>query len=205
MLQIKSKSRLLDNAVSCLKDWRFLGVSLINMLRMLLTYGVMFTVLELHLSIHLGMSIEIIGFVLAGRTGGYIFSALNSGYVTRRIGRNQVIAIGLFIEAFCFSLFPLVENFEQALLLATINGMGEGFVFTGLVVMMSRLVQQTARSVAVGIYRTLMDVGGIAGPIIFAFLYTVCDAWTVFLSAFFVVLLSAAILAIISKRPECNI
>lgn len=199
-LQRTPEFKPLEDAVSCLKNWRLFGVSFMHLLETLVMQGIVFTVLQLYLSMQLKMSIEAIGLVLAGRTGSYIFATLSSGHLAGRTGRKPLIAVSFLTEAFCFCMFPMITGFEQAFLLTTLCGAAEGFVFTNLLVMMSELVPQTARVVAVGIYCTFIDIGGIAGPIIFALLYTIYNAWAAFLTASFVFLLSVAILVMIRSK-----
>lgn len=191
-----------EDTVTCLRNWRLVAVSFINMSRMLVIQGIFFTVLQLHLNMELNMSIEAIGLVLGGRTGGIVMATMASGFVGERTGSKPLIAASLLTEACCLCLFPTVTSFEQVLLLATVGGIASGFIFTSLMVMMSELVAPYMRGVALGIYRTFMDVGGIVGPIMFAFLYTFYDAWTAFVAAALVFLLCVLVLAIVRHEPN---
>jgi len=188
--------------VSCLRNRRLVAVSFINMSRMLVIQGVFFTVLQLHLNTELNMSIEAIGLVLGCRTGGIMMSTIASGFVAERTGSKPLIAASLIAEACCLCLFPIVTSLEQVMLLATVGGIASGFIFTSLTVVMSELVAPSVRGVALGVYRTFMDVGGIVGPIMFAFLYTVYAAWTAFLAAALVFLFCVLVLAIVRHEPN---
>ena len=186
----KSELRPFRSAIAGMKNRGLIAVSFVNMSKNLVTQGIIFTVFQLYLNSQLNMSLEIIGLILAARMGSYICATLVSGHAAEKLGRKRLIAANLLIEAVCLSLYTITYNFGQVLILTIIEGAASGFVFANLIVLMSEFVEPSTRGIAVGVYRTFMDIGGILGPIIFMLLYTYFSAAAAFLSAGFVFLLS---------------
>ena len=78
----------------------------------------------------------------------------------------------------------MMRTFTEAIILATLDGAGEGFTFIPLLLFMSDLVPASIYNGAIGLYRTFQDIGGILGPIIFIILYTLADVYPPFWGAF---------------------
>lgn len=194
------KSSTLKKNLGGLKSWSLFAVNFVNLSRMLVTQGVMLTAFPLYLDTHLNMSLESIGLVIGVRTGGLICATLISGRLSDRMGRKPLIAGGLILGGVCLYLYTLASSFEETMILATLDGVGSGFIFVPLTVLMSELVSPSVHSGAIGLYRTFMDIGGLLGPIIFMLLYALVDAYTPFWTASTLFFFNTIIIVLIKKN-----
>ena len=162
---------LLD-ALSSLKSWPVFVVCLICLTRMLIMSGLMSTVFQLYLHENLGFGVSFIGIIVGARTAGTIVATLASGHLSDRFGRKRIIFLGLVLQAPCLYAYTLVRPFETVLLIGFVDALGAGLTWITLTVLLSDIVKPEYRGVALGFYRTFMDVGGIMGPIVFMLIAT---------------------------------
>jgi len=194
-----AKNVNLGNAVVSLKSWGLIATSFINLCRVLVTQGVMQTVIQLYLKTQLNASLEFIGLLLGLKTLGMVVATFISGHLADKIGAKPLVIIGCMIDGACLYLYPQVSDLQLLLLLATIDGSGTGFVSTSLIVLMSEQVPASVRSGAVGVYRTFMDIGGIIGPIIFMMVYNSLGASAPFTIASVVIFSNIAIALVVKS------
>jgi MFS family permease len=190
----------LNETLFRLGNWRLIALSYINLSRTLVQYGVMLTVFQLYLNIQLNMGVELVGLVMAGRTGGMILATFSSGYLTDKIGSKPLIITGLIMSGVCLYVYTVMTTFTEAIVLATIEGAGAGFSFVSLLVFMSDVSPQSIRSGAIGLYRTFQDIGGIVGPNIFMILYISIGSHTAFWIACFLFFFNVAIIFFVKKH-----
>jgi MFS family permease len=157
----------IQTSLRSLMDRNILGVCTVCFSRMFIMVGVMATVFPLYLYEILGFDINLIGVISAVRTGGFIIATVASGFFSDRWGRKTVILAGLVIEIPCLIIYTLLRSVELILLLGILDALGAGLVSATLTVFLSEIVKPQFRGISIGLYRTFMDVGGIAGPIIF--------------------------------------
>jgi DHA1 family multidrug resistance protein-like MFS transporter len=155
------------DALSSLKRWPILVICLTCLARMLIMNGVMSTVFQLYLYENLGFGVTLIGIVVGARTAGTAAATLASGYLSDRFGRKRIILLGLVLEAPCLYAYTLVNSFTAILLVGFLDAFGAGLAWTTLIVLLSEIVKPEYRGVAIGFYRTFMDVGGVLGPLLF--------------------------------------
>jgi MFS family permease len=191
--QSEPKALTLIGVLGGLRNWGLATVSFIQLSRMLVIWGIMLTVFQLYLNIGLSMGVELIGLIMGDRTGGMIIAAFAAGQLADKVGSKLLIVAGLVTSGICLYMYTVVTSFTGTLILATIDGAGSGFAFVSLLVFMSDLVPQSIRSGALGVYRTFQDIGGIAGPIIFMFLYTSVGACAALRAASLLLFLNAVI------------
>jgi MFS family permease len=157
----------LGDSLKSLMQWGLLVVCVISFTRMFVMNGVMSTVFPLYLHEALGFDVSTIGLVTAARTGGFTAATILSGYLSDRIGRKKTILLGLGIEALCIYSYSFVGALGIILPLGFVDGLGAGLVSVTLTVLLSYIVRSEFRGISIGLFRTFMDVGGIAGPIVF--------------------------------------
>ncbi len=155
------------DALSSLKRWPILVICFTCFARMLIMNGVMSTVFQLYLYENLGFGVTLIGIVVGARTAGTAAATLASGYLSDRFGRKRIILLGLILEAPCFFAYTLVDSFAAILVVGFLDAFGAGLTWTTLIVLLAEIVQPEYRGVAIGLYRTFMDVGGVLGPLLF--------------------------------------
>jgi len=188
-----------------LKTWGIIAVCLCSFLRYFINQGVFQTIFQLYLREGLLYSIEAIGVVLSARIAGQVVSIVAAGILSDRLGRKPVLVAGYIISASAFLAFTLIGGFGAMLLIALLQGVGEGFGFTTLIALLTDLAPPDIRGGVVGFYRTFNDVGGFLGPIAYMLIYGVFSAATVFqlcaaLNLFSIIL----VLTLRTKRGEAG-
>lgn len=188
-----------DNSVKrTLGSLRNEGVAVIcicSFFRMFIMQGVFSTIFELHLREVLLFPLEEIGIIMSLRTGGHIVATISSGYLSNRFGRRKVVMAGFVVDAACLVSLTLVSTLGPLLVVDFVEGMGEGLVFTSLMVLLSDIVQPSVRGGAIGLYRTFMDIGGFLGPIVFMAVYSDYGARVAFLLAMCINLVNISLVA----------
>jgi MFS family permease len=158
--------RSITTALRSLPRWPIFVVCTINLIRMLVMNGVMSTVFQLHLHDNLGFDLGLIGIVVGLRTVGFSVATFLSGYFSHKTPRKIIIIVGLSLEAIGLFTYTLVQSFPLVLLIGFISTLGGGLTWNALTVLLSNLVQSESRGIALGLYRTFMDIGGTLGPIV---------------------------------------
>jgi len=183
---------------------RSIGVVVICMcsfFRMLLMQGIFSTVFELHLKEELLFSLTEIGFAMSLRTGGHIVATISSGYLSNRFGRRNVVMAGFVIDAACLLSLTVMSTLPPLLVVGFVEGIGEGLVFTSLMVLLSDIVHPSVRGGAIGLFRTFQDIGGFLGPIVFMAVYSSFDSRAAFLLAVCVNVLNISLL-VLTRRTR---
>jgi len=165
---------------SSLRNWGIAAVCLTTMLRMLIVMGVFLTVFQLYLKQNLLLSITSIGVILSFRVGGRIVSLLPAGILSDRYGRKPILIAGFMICGSGLLAFTLVNNFQLLLVVSFIEGLGEGFGMTPIIALLTDIIPPRIRGGAIGLYRTFMDIGGFAGPLLFMLIYNNLSANAIF-------------------------
>jgi DHA1 family multidrug resistance protein-like MFS transporter len=161
----------LREVIGSLKSWGIIVVCLCSFLRYFINAGIFGTVFQLFLNNGLLYSIEAIGIVLSVRIVGQVVSIIVAGILSDKVGRVPVLIVGYMFSASAFFVFTLVNDFGAMLLIAMLQGVGEGFGFTTLIALLTDLSPPNIRGGVVGIFRTFNDIGGFVGPIAFVLIY----------------------------------
>jgi MFS family permease len=113
---------------------------------------------------HLGLEAWIIGIILGVQLVSIVLIKPLMGGLSDRAGRTPVIVFGLWIGALSVALVPLAH--APALLTALSLGFGLGFaaVTSSTTALVSDLSRRSTLGSAIGVLRTVMDVGQSAGP-----------------------------------------
>ncbi len=121
---------------------------------------------------HLGLDAWIIGIILGVQLVSIVLVKPLMGGLSDRAGRKPVIVGGLWIGALSVALIPLVH--DPYLLAALSLGFGLGFaaVTSSTTALVSDLSRQGTLGSAIGVLRTVMDIGQSAGPAVTGLLIT---------------------------------
>jgi len=181
--QARDSSPSLKWTLTNLKNWSIFVVCTISFFRMLIMQGIFGTVFQLYLNKDLLFPLEYIGLIMAIRTGGHIVATVSSGFLSDRFGRRLIVAMGFLIDAGCLAAFTAISSLDIFLAVGFLEGLGEGLVFTSLIVLLSDIAHPSAMGGALGFYRTFMDLGGFIGPMAFMLIYSSINPSTAFLVA----------------------
>jgi MFS family permease len=166
---------------------------------MFIMQGIFSTIFELYLKDELLFPLAEIGVIMSLRTGGHVVATISSGYLSNRFGRRNVVMAGFVVDSVCLLSLTVVSGLVPLLMVNFIEGMGEGLVFTSLMVLLSDIVHPSVRGGAIGLYRTFMDMGGFLGPIMFMGVYTGFGSRFAFLLAMCINIVNISLVALTGK------
>lgn len=149
---------------------------------MIVMTGIFSTVLQLHFSRDLLFPLEQIGIVLSTLGLGSMSAAIGSGFFSDRFGKRITVILGYSLSAICLGIFAFATRLEIFLLVGLVGFFGEGLAGNTLMVILSDLVNPSARGGAIGLQRTFMDAGGFLGPMISMLIYSTLGPEAAFLS-----------------------
>jgi len=192
----------LRNALASLLDRDILAVCVLCFSRMFIMAGAMATVFPLYLYETLGFDLSLIGIITAVRTGGFTVATVASGYLSDRFGRKAVILVGLLIEIPCLYIYTITQSFGSIIVIGILDGLGAGLVSATLTVLLSEIVKPEFRGVSIGLYRTFMDIGGIAGPIIFILIATQLGIYSPFYIGAIILALMVGLTVLIKREDK---
>jgi MFS family permease len=161
----------MQDILAIFKNLGIMIVCVSTLLRMLTMQGVFQTVLQIYLKNELAFGLEAIGLVVSMKILGQVPALIAAGILSDKIGRRPILLIGFGISAVSFLLLTQFQSFEALLLLNILAGVGEGLDMTTLMALLTDITPLNFRGGTIGIYRTFMDIGGFAGPIIFMVVY----------------------------------
>lgn len=134
-------------------------------------HGLTWTILPLLIE-DLGLDTRVTGFifmVLGGLTMLFFFP---SGMLADRLGRRNVIIPGAVIAAAGFLLFRWAETLPLVVIASVLLGIGGGFISTIPAAMVGDFAPEKLRGTAMGIYRSMGDLGLVLAPITLGFVAT---------------------------------
>ncbi len=167
-----SNAMSLNSVVELFKIRGLIVVSSGAFARSFVMQGTLATLFPLYVS-SLGMDVSITGIIMGVRSIGMIIGTYATSKFIDRLGVGRVLFVSFLSESITLVLYALVGTFEPFLLIALSDGMISGIEMNSLMTGVSVVVPTPLRGTGVGIYRTLMDTGGIIGPIVLTALLTV--------------------------------
>jgi len=153
------------STIELLKTGSLVVVSLGAFARSFVMQGTLATLFPLYVK-SLGMDVSITGIIMGARSLGMIIGTYATSKLIDRLGVGRVLFVSFLSECITLLLYALVGTFEPFLLIALFDGMISGIEMNSLMTGVSVVVPTPLRGTGVGVYRTLMDTGGIIGPIV---------------------------------------
>jgi len=140
-------------------------ICFIILLMMVKDSGFMMTTMPLYVKFYLGMSLTDVSLVMASRGTGVALGSVSGGWLSDRMGRERVLAIGLALSALSIFFVPTATSFILLAFLMFMEGMGMGYVQCTVPVLVTDMFP-SMRGPSIGLYRTFFDMGGFVGPFI---------------------------------------
>ncbi len=132
-------------------------------------YGAFEFFLTGYLTLSLGYSLLIPGFIGTCIILVAVFVRPYMGHLSDRIGRRAPIILGCLISAVPLFVIPFVTDFVILIVLAIVYGFGFATVMASTSPLISELVPKELVGTSMGFLDTTMDVGQTIGPIISGF------------------------------------
>jgi len=134
-------------------------------------------------------------------SGAVVFAVMiPAGFVMDRFGRKWCTVPSTGIPALTFLLIPLTSNFIQLALLIGISGVAQGLSLGSLATATYDVVPAHVRGRLQAIRRTIAELGSAMAPLFGGFLANVFNPGVPFLAYAPLLLLSALMLALVSKE-----
>ncbi|HEY8486107.1 MAG TPA: MFS transporter [Limnochordales bacterium] len=114
----------------------------------------------------LGLSEGQIGLALTVAALLNLLLLVPTGRIVDHYGRKVAIVPGLAVSALGLALFALAPSYRHYVLAAAILGLGTGVAGPAPAAYVSDILPAEAFGASMGVYRTIMDVGMVAGPVI---------------------------------------
>jgi MFS family permease len=106
-----------------------------------------------------GISFAAAGLALSVGAVAALFTGISVGSLVDRVGGRNTLLTGLFLQAVCFALFPLVREPWQAFVLLAVEGAGTACFWPGQSTLLSRLTTPERTSAAFALQRISMNLG----------------------------------------------
>jgi len=177
-------------------------VSLITLTVTLRDSGPVSTIVPLYAKFTLGMSIAEIGILMAARSVGQSVGTVSGGWMADRFGRRQVLILTFLLGALSMYLFTTTGLLSAWIVLMVLTGVTFGAVYCVVPTMIVDAVPESARGLAIGAYRTFLDVGGLVGPIMAALIAGSFDSIAVFYAGVILMLFNVFVVAALRSRTN---
>jgi MFS family permease len=145
---------------------RLLTVSSATFAEFIMSSGIIMTVLPLHASEQLGVSLTGVGLLMGARSIGFVVAMFTMGAVSDRVRRRPVLLLGLGTTAFFLLILSRAVTFVSLAGVILVLGITTGAIWIVCPVLAAEAVAPDQRGAAIGTYRTFFDLGSILGPII---------------------------------------
>jgi len=186
--------------LSSLKTLRVREVVIIctgSLLRMFIEAGIIGTVLKLYLNQQLSFEVSLISIIVSARVLGFITGTFLSGYIIDKINQRNTVIAGFVLDGLAINLLTTTTLLEHIIVLMLLAGIGSGMVFSTLTVWLNRIVEPKNRGISIGLNRTMLDLGGLLGPIFFVIVYDMVNAQLVFIAGGFLLYIGVLLTTVI--------
>jgi len=184
-----------------LMNFTLVAVSVAAFLRLFDEQGVISTILPLYANRYLGMDVATIGILMGAKAAGYVIAVLVAGYMCDAVGRKKTLLIGIVLASVAVLLLGLSKGFESLMVFSALAGAGSGIVMVPLPALVAESVPQSLRGTAMGTFRTLFDMGAIAGPVSLMMVLDLAGPTASFYVAAAAILAGALPVAFIREKP----
>ncbi len=123
------------------------------------------TIVPLYTRFHLGMTLTELSLIMASRSVGVILGTVSGGWLSDRIGRAQVLVIGLILTTLSVFFIPMTSMLVILALLMCMHGVSFGYAYCTTPILVTEMFQ-SMMGLSIGLYRTFFDLGGLMGPFI---------------------------------------
>lgn len=150
----------------------------------------------------LGWTTVEFGLVVGFYGGAMVVCQTFLGRLSDRFDRKPVILLGLILYATFYIGLALGKTFYQLAFVALLSGMGEALVLPAQSAMYLDITSEKHRARILGLKSSSAALGGVAGPLLVAWIGPYAGAEGVFLIALIVMLLTVLLAFLVLKEPE---
>lgn len=122
------------------------------------------TILPMYVNLELGFSLLLVELLLSCSSADQTLAMFAGGTFADRLGYKKVLATSMVLSMVSLALFPQLGKIEHLSILSVIYRVTVGIGLTLWVALSAKLATNDL-GLAMGIYRTFMDLGGVLGPL----------------------------------------
>ncbi|MEW6192856.1 MAG: MFS transporter [Bacillota bacterium] len=167
-------------------------------------HGLTWTILPLLIE-DLGLDTRVTGFIFMTLGGLTMLFFFPSGVLADRLGRRNVIIPGAVIAAGGFLLFRWAETLPLVIIASVLLGIGGGFISTIPAAMVGDFAPEKLRGTAMGIYRSMGDLGLVLAPVTLGFVATYAGLSATFFVTFALWFLTTLTLFLLPKGSPASV
>ncbi|ACL70256.1 MFS transporter [Halothermothrix orenii] len=162
--QVRLKSLIL-----VMKEVELIKVSILAILFQIIIFATVFGFVPVAAK-KIGATSLQLGMLTTLSTLPAIFSSALSGTLAERYGEKKTIMFGFLVIAFSCITVPYISSVLLLFIIQIIGGFARGFVFSLLMGLSIKNIEEDKRATAMGFYQAVYGIGMFLGPIIVGFL-----------------------------------
>lgn len=143
-----------------------IAACVINFVSMMINNGLLGTILPIYVTEDVGLPLTQYAWLVSASTVGSITGNLIGGAGSDKIGRKKMLIIGFVIGASAIFGLTIFTGFVPLMALMLCKGVFWGIVYGVVPAYIADAVPDEVRGIGIGTFRTFMDMGGLAGPVI---------------------------------------
>lgn len=151
--------------ISSMANLAMFGVCALVFTLVMSDSGLMKTIMPLYSQSSLAMTLTGFSLIMASRSVGVVFGTFSGGWLSDRIKRVKTLIAGSILSMLSVLFLPATGVFAIIMFLMFLNGIAYGYVYGSVPVMVTEMFP-AKKGLAIGLYRTFFDLGGIVGPYI---------------------------------------
>ncbi len=180
-----------------------IGACIINLGCMIINTGLLGTILPIYATEELSLPLNIYALLVAGSTVGSVAGNLLGGFLSDRIGRRKILAVGLVVGVVSLLGLTMFKGFYQLLGVMFMRGIFWGVIYGVIPAFIADAVPDMVRGKAIGTFRTFMDMGGLLGPMIMSTFVEVVGPPMGYIQSFYLGIgITAACLVLVLRLRE---
>ena len=124
------------------------------------------TILPIYGGQFLGLNFTLIGVIFSVMSFSSFLVSAPSGFISDKLGRAPLLTIGFSLFTAANFLFPYTNNFLVLLFPSILLGLGDGLISPSMWASLSDVTVQEEKAISIGVFRTFIAAGLIAGPLV---------------------------------------
>ncbi|MFH1604423.1 MAG: MFS transporter [Pseudomonadota bacterium] len=153
---------------------------------------------------HVGLGPGEIGLVFTIMAFVNFGAVIPAGWLADRYGRKALMLPGGIITALGLVMFLFSTSFPLFLLASVVLGIGAGVIGPSPAAFVADAAPERGRGLAIGLFRTFGDIGGMIGPVLLGWLADVGSFSSAMNTNAALVLISAAAVALFAKEAASS-
>jgi MFS family permease len=143
-----------------------IAACVINFVGMMINNGLLGTILPIYVTEDVGLPLTQYAWLVSASTVGSVTGNLIGGAGSDKIGRKKMLIIGFVVGAGAIFGLTIFTGFAPLMVMMLGKGIFWGIVYGVVPAYIADAVPDEVRGIGIGTFRTFMDMGGLAGPVI---------------------------------------